>query len=155
LIVSTGLSGCQCWAITEHYLDLVDCCASHEGCCERWYHPCLDVNRIGRPDWRACACNCWWCPGGCERCKPTACPIDTSAAYYAGPIHAPADSQWHEEEDSPADAQEPQPAPAEETMKQPETEQLETEQPGPTLPREQEGELQPQARRATYRTLFR
>lgn len=56
LAVVTGVSGCHCMPITERYADRIDCIADHEGCMDRFYHPCLDVTRWGM--WNCPCCNC-------------------------------------------------------------------------------------------------
>jgi len=71
--VCVGLSGCQCCALTEHYASLIDCISDHEHAMERFYHPELDLNRIGRPDWCRCPLNRALCPCVCDRIRPAPC----------------------------------------------------------------------------------
>lgn len=48
---SIGLAGCQCCALTERYQDHIDHIADRSPHLERFYHPGLDLTRIGYPDW--------------------------------------------------------------------------------------------------------
>lgn len=68
-----GLTGCQCCALTEHYACLIDRISDHEHAKERFYHPELDLNRIGRPDWCSCRLNRLLCPCACSRVRPLPC----------------------------------------------------------------------------------
>lgn len=47
------LSGCQCFSMTEHYMDGVDHIADHTPHMETLYCPGLDLTRIAYPDWCA------------------------------------------------------------------------------------------------------
>lgn len=86
LLVLTA--GCQCCPLTDHYASAVDCIADHEHGLDVLYTPCLDLTRIGRPDWCQCRVNRWICPCRCERCKPLPHIVDTTAAAYVG-VHCP------------------------------------------------------------------
>lgn len=49
--ISIGLAGCQCCELTERYQDHIDHIADRSPHLERFYHPGLDLTRIGYPDW--------------------------------------------------------------------------------------------------------
>jgi hypothetical protein len=71
--VVASFSGCQCCAVTEHYASLIDCISDQEHAMERFYHPCWDLNRIGRSDWCSCPINRHLCPCVCSRIRPAPC----------------------------------------------------------------------------------
>lgn len=60
-----SVAGCQCCGLTERYNDVVDHVADCEPNLCGLYHPCLDLTRIGKPDWRQCRFNCLWCRRAC------------------------------------------------------------------------------------------
>lgn len=68
------LAGCQCCTCTEPYGDVVDLISSREFQGENFYHPGLDLTRIGRRDWCQCGINHWLCPCRCDRYCPSECP---------------------------------------------------------------------------------
>ncbi len=74
LLAGAALAGCQCCACTEHYGDVVDLISSRECQAEVFYHPGLDLTRIGRRDWCECSFNRWLCPCRCEQCGQSDCP---------------------------------------------------------------------------------
>ena len=84
LLLVCGLTGCQCCPLTNHYASAVDCIADHEHHLDVFYHPGLDLTRIGRPDWCQCGFNHWLCHCRCDSRKPLPHIVDTSAAAYVG-----------------------------------------------------------------------
>jgi hypothetical protein len=55
-------------------MDVVDLISSRECHSEIFYHPGLDLTRIGRRDWCQCGINRWFCPCRCDRYCPSDCP---------------------------------------------------------------------------------
>lgn len=80
-LFAAGAAGCQCCALTERYQDHIDDISDHEGNFERFYSPCLDLTRIGRPDWCSCSVNRWLCPCGCDKRPPLPCPTYVHLGY--------------------------------------------------------------------------
>lgn len=68
-----GLSGCQCCCLTEPLSHFIDRIADHEHAWQYYYHPELDLNRIGRRDWCRCRVNRMLCPCACARIRPAPC----------------------------------------------------------------------------------
>jgi hypothetical protein len=67
--------GCQCCQLTESLGDVVDAITVTEWAADPWYHPGLDLTRIGRRDWCECGINSWLCPCRCDtKCPPGTCP---------------------------------------------------------------------------------
>jgi hypothetical protein len=81
VMCAIGLAGCQCCGGTERYADAVDCINDHAPEWDWLYHPCLDLTRIGQPDWCGCGFNRLWCRRGCcaahcgEPCPECPCPF--------------------------------------------------------------------------------
>lgn len=65
IVLAALLAGCQCCGLTERYADHIDDIADWEPDVSCIYTPCLDLTRIGKPDWCACGLNRWWCVRGC------------------------------------------------------------------------------------------
>jgi hypothetical protein len=83
LSCSAALSaGCQCCFLTEPYQDVIDDISDHEGNFDRrFYSPCLDLTRIGRPDWCSCSVNRRLCPCSCDKRPPLPCPTYVHLGY--------------------------------------------------------------------------
>lgn len=98
LFTVLSIAGCQCCALTEPYMDLVDHVSDHEGHADRFYHPGFDLTRIGRSDWPWC-----WCRKGPR----------TPVVIYDTPVTDQVFArEWLQERDG--DRIDPPPAPAEE-----------------------------------------
>lgn len=82
LMLAVGLSGCQCCCLFERYADEIDRIATDECCLDAFYCPCLDLTRIGRPDWCQCGFNRLLCPCACARCKPLPHIMEPIPDYY-------------------------------------------------------------------------
>jgi len=98
LLAAGGFSGCQCSCLFDHYADEIDYIATDEGHFDVLYCPCLDLTRIGRPDWCQCGFNRVLCPCACARRKPFPDVVEPTPAYFRGaPVrstdspHAPPD----------------------------------------------------------------
>jgi hypothetical protein len=74
LLVGFAMAGCQCCECTERLADLTDRISSRECAAEVFYHPGLDLTRIGRRDWCECPINHWLCPCRCDRYCQGTCP---------------------------------------------------------------------------------
>ena len=74
VLAGAALGGCQCCSCTEHLGDVADLISSRECNGEIFYHPGLDLTRIGRRDWCECDINQWLCPCRCDRYCPDECP---------------------------------------------------------------------------------
>ena len=77
LVCLVSLVGCQCCGVTERYADLIDDVTDYDLELDAWYHPGLDLTRIGKPDWCRYRWNGIWCKRACctSYCgEPTACP---------------------------------------------------------------------------------
>lgn len=71
LVLLAAGAGCQCHPFTHHYGDFIDDISDTEFYAEVFYHPELDLTRIGKPDWCRCPINRALCHGPCcryERC---------------------------------------------------------------------------------------
>lgn len=83
LTLTLGAVGCQCCSWTEHYQDTIDHIADHQPHLDRFYHPGLDLTRIGYPD---------WCQSGVNRCLyGDCCCRDTrqQPPYIHNPMYSP------------------------------------------------------------------
>lgn len=59
-------SGCQCSGLTERYADVIDDVADSSPRFDCLYTPCLDLTRIGKPDWCQCRFSGLLCRRGCR-----------------------------------------------------------------------------------------
>lgn len=84
LLLAGGLCGCQCCSLFDHYADTIDCIATKECNFDRFYCPCLDLTRIGRPDWCQCGFNRALCPCACARLKPLPHIVEPPIPYFQG-----------------------------------------------------------------------
>jgi len=66
MLAVAAMAGCQCCACTEHLGDVADLVSSRECRGEYFYHPELDLTRIGRRDWCQSRINRWLCPCRCN-----------------------------------------------------------------------------------------
>lgn len=77
-----AVGGCRCVPGFDAYAGFIDRLGENPPRWDALYSPCLDVTRIGRPDWCACGFNRVL---GCCRCRHEACPSGYGAydSYYA------------------------------------------------------------------------
>lgn len=103
-LLLVSLSGCQCCGLFNRYADAIDCISDHEHHFERFYCPCWDLNRIGRPDWCSCRPNRILCRCACERCRPLPCE---HAVYQETGFVLPENASqpdWSQQEPEPTDS---------------------------------------------------
>lgn len=67
LVCLIGASGCQCCALFDCYADVIDHVSESSPRFDCLYHPSLDLNRIGKPDWCQCPVNRLLCHRACRR----------------------------------------------------------------------------------------
>ena len=89
LVCVVGLVGCQCCGVTERYADLIDDVNDYDLELDAWYHPGLDLTRIGKPDWCRSRFNRMLCRRACEltgcECCSAACAADAGTAATETP----------------------------------------------------------------------
>jgi hypothetical protein len=127
---AAGLSGCQCCVLTEPLSHFVDLIADHEYAKQYYYHPELDLSRIGRRDWCRCRLNRMLCPCACARIRPAPCGYVVCRDTGLLLPHRDRHSQW------------PESGPVEETNDQLPLEEHSDEQ-APPPPALQEGDVPP------------
>ena len=103
LVSLAGQSGCQCCALTNHYACLIDRISDHEHTKERFYHPELDLNRIGRPDWCQCRVNRVLCGCACNRVRPLPCEYVVCRETGVGGANHVTHPDWSESDESEDD----------------------------------------------------
>lgn len=76
----TVLCGCQCSKFYNRYPDLIDDISDCPPRADKWYDPCFDLSRIGKPDWCSCGFNRLWCRCGCARPMEPGFPVPADFA---------------------------------------------------------------------------
>src|SRR5690606_13703839 len=76
----TVLCGCQCSKFYNRYPDLIDDVSDCPPRADKWYDPCFDLSRIGKPDWCSCGFNRLWCRCGCARPMEPGFPVPADFA---------------------------------------------------------------------------
>ena len=76
LAVLSCVSGCQCWGLNDKYSSCVESLVDYVPRLDDCYSPCMDLTRIGQPDWCCCPCSSFWCPNACDKsCCDSGCGL--------------------------------------------------------------------------------
>ena len=86
VVMSGWLTGCQCCSLGDKYAGLIDDVSDHEVELDCLYRPQLDLNRIGKPDWRCSRLNRALCGRACNETCYTAWPTVESGLPLEQPL---------------------------------------------------------------------